>query len=192
VILSPLPRYLIKCCGNKTHLVNKREPGFKTMLEEGLEEARKSLKDLIHRKKIRNFTAMSPLELFPNDDSDEEQEKIVFWGTDPVHLTAEGYDELVRALAEAAVSGTYERSSNTKEKKPTVAQPKKRTIVHKRQSWVSEDDTTAHRVYSHPRGGTNQFRGRGQYRGQRPFRVRGGLKFVRGRGRGGGQRSWPY
>jgi hypothetical protein len=195
VTLSPLPRYLKKCCGNKTHLVNRREPGFKTMLEDGLEEVRKSLKDLIHGKKIHNFTVMSPLELFPNDDSDDEQEKIVFWGTDPVHLTVEGYDELVRALAEAAVSGSYERStaSDTKEKKTTAAQPKKRPPVHKRQSWVSEDDTTAQRVYNHPRGGGIQFKsGRGHYCGQRPFRGRRGLKFVRGRGRGGGQRSWPY
>jgi DNA polymerase/3'-5' exonuclease PolX len=104
------------------------------MMEDGLEEIRKSLKDLVQGKKIRNFTVMSPLQLFPNDsDCEEEQEKIVFWGTDPVHLTAEGYDELVKALAEAAVSGTYERAATAPADVTTnIPRKKKQPQIYKR------------------------------------------------------------
>jgi hypothetical protein len=115
--------------------MNRREPGYKTMMEDGLEEICKSLKDLVHGKKIRNFTVMFPLQLFPNNsDCEEEQEKIVFWGTDPVHLTAEGYDELVKALAEAAVSGTYERAATAPADVTTNIPRKKSSLKSTRES----------------------------------------------------------
>jgi hypothetical protein len=51
IVLSPLPRYIVKCCGDSTHVSNRRDPSFKEAMSEGLGAVRKSLKDLIFGKK---------------------------------------------------------------------------------------------------------------------------------------------
>jgi hypothetical protein len=201
VILSPLPRYLKKCCNKEMHLINRKEPGFKQMLEEGLGKLSHSLQELIHGKKIRAFKVLSPLGLV--GDLDQET-KIRFWDTDPVHLTPAGYSELARAITEAAVHGDFDRQP-----KKNAAQAARVTAAmrqnFKRQSWIYSDDNTAHRVYSSlPQGvfrgpirgghhGGQKFFG-GGLGGRGPYRGRGTARgFHRGTGgRGGIQRSWPY
>jgi hypothetical protein len=103
VVVTPLPRYLKKCCNNKEHLLNRKEPVFKQMLEDSLAEVKKSTQELIHGKKIRSFCVLSPLELL--SDRNEDKEDIRFWDTDPVHLTPEGYNELAAAIDAAAMTG---------------------------------------------------------------------------------------
>jgi hypothetical protein len=204
IILSPLPRYLKKCCNDKLHLTNRKEPGFKQMLEDGLGKLNKSLQELIHGKKIRAFKVLSPLDLV--GDSDQE-EKIRFWDTDPVHLTTAGYAELVRALTSAAVDGEFDRlpKKYTAQAAPRITAAMRQNF--KRQAWVSSDDNTAHRVYTNLQPGAfrGPFRGGGRkvYGGHGGRGGRGGRGQYRGRGtargfqrgsasRGGRQRSWPY
>jgi hypothetical protein len=45
IILSPLPRYLIPCCGNRVHITNRCEANFKQDLMSQLAETKKSIKD---------------------------------------------------------------------------------------------------------------------------------------------------
>jgi hypothetical protein len=178
VVVTPLPRYLKKCCSNKEHLTNRRERGFKNMLEESLAEVKKSTQELIHGKKIRSFCALSPLDLLA--DRNEDREEVKFWDLDPAHLTPEGYTELLAAIASAATAGDYERSRIMN---PTPAPVQKPVKVFHRQKWVSSDDVTAHRVYNQPRG--QSFRARG-FPSHRAHAHRGGPQNGRGRGRGRG------
>jgi hypothetical protein len=203
VILSPLPRYVKSCCDNKAHLTNRRDPDFKTMMSEGLEEIQRSLNDLVAGKKIRNFKVMSPIQLLDNDEDTDEwiRSRKKFWAADPVHMTAEGYAELTRVLTMAASNANYDRA---KEEGPAAApavntaksqRPPPRAF--KRQEWVSADDTTAHRVYAKPqhlRGGKRgwSFQPCGFFRGHQYGRGRGGgVLCGNHRGRGG-HRNRPY
>jgi hypothetical protein len=197
IILSPMPRYLKKCCSNKQHLTNRKEPGYKQMLDDGLSNLNQSLQELVHGKKIRNFKVLSPLELV-GDDSNQEN-KIKFWDVDPVHLTPAGYSELTRAITEAAVSREYDRQPKEEEPQPAPRVSASMKKNFKRQPWIAADDNTAHRVYQTPhgiaaRGG--RFGGRVHNFGGRdgPHRGRGaGRSFYRAAGgRGGRQRGWPY
>jgi hypothetical protein len=200
VILSPLPRYLKKCCGDKSHLTNRKGPGFKEMLSDGLEEVRHSLQDLINGKKIKSFKVISPLDVV-GEEADETTSKVKFWGTDPVHLTPSGYSELARAITDAAVSGNYER--------PPAAAAKAGPIKHnknfKRQNWIATDDNTAHRIYPDqnrtwgwqsrgiarrgPRGGGSL---RGPRGGRGSYHTPRGHDGPKKNFRGRGHRSWPY
>jgi hypothetical protein len=63
VVVTPMSRYLKKCCSSKDHLINRKEPGFKHMLEESQAKVKKSTQELIHGKKIRSFCVLSPLDL---------------------------------------------------------------------------------------------------------------------------------
>jgi hypothetical protein len=148
IILSPLPRYRKKCCGDKSHLTNRRGPGFKEMLSDGLEEVRHSIQDLINGKKIKNFKVISSLDVV-GEEADESTSKVKFWGTDPVHLTSSGYSELARAITEAAMGGNYERASKAEPSAAAVAKAgsSKLNRNFKRQDWIATDDNTAHRIY---------------------------------------------
>jgi hypothetical protein len=61
IILSPLPRYILPCCGDESHVSNRKENSFKVSMSEGLGEIRRSLKDLVFGKKIRNFKVLDPV-----------------------------------------------------------------------------------------------------------------------------------
>jgi hypothetical protein len=103
-----------------------------------------------------------------------ETRKRGFWKTDPVHPTAGGY----QALPEGIIK-TYEESCYNRDYTPSDSRgqqtPEQRR--HRRQSWVTEDDTTAHRVYKEfPRG-----RGRGKPRASHGGN-RGPTRGVSGRG----------
>jgi hypothetical protein len=192
IILSPLPRYMMKrCCKDKNHLVNKREESYAKDMGEALADMRDSMKDLIFGKKIRNFKVLSTTMLFL-DDEDKAPEKLrEFWKDDPVHMTAEGYEELVTAVTKVISTATFNR--------PAQGRPGKSSGYHgggrgssrggsrKRSQWVCEDDTVAHRRDEDSSGGYKKFcGGRDQ---PNPPRGRGNH---RGRGRGyGGQWRGP-
>jgi hypothetical protein len=140
VIISPLPRYIIPCCGDSGHITNRGEDDFKQKMCADLGEFKKSLKDLIFGKKIRNFKVLDPLDLMYGGygDSDERPKK-GFWKNDPVHPTSAGYENLVNGIIKQEIS--FNRSYTAGGNKQQVAK-------HiKRQRWVEQDDATAHRVY---------------------------------------------
>jgi hypothetical protein len=59
IILSPLPRYLRRCCNDKAHLTNKKDPSYVINMAESLAEKRDSMSDLIHDKKIRSAKVLT-------------------------------------------------------------------------------------------------------------------------------------
>jgi hypothetical protein len=147
VILSPLPRYVKVCCEDGGHLTNRKADDFKSKLIDGLDEIWRSLNDLIAGKKIRSFKVLSPMKLIDEeqDTADWVKNRKRFWSTDPVHMTADGYSELVRLLTAAAVEASYDRAATDS---TPQQQPKSIPRVFNRQGWTKADDNTAHRVYN--------------------------------------------
>jgi hypothetical protein len=198
IVLSPLPRYIVKCCGDSTHVANRKDPSFKEAVSEGLGAVKKSLKDLVFGKKIRNFKVLDPVLLMnaDNDDVDTDswaKEINKFWQSDPVHLTSEGYSSLLSGLLGAYGSIDFNRTRDASGGGggPSAAAGRNRS----RQSWVLEDDTTAHR---NTRGGHGGRPSRGGMRGGNRGTKRGGKSAASGggyeRGRGRGQKHFgrPY
>jgi hypothetical protein len=181
IILSPLPRYIIPCCGDEAHITNRGEPNFKQDLMSQLAEAKKSIKDLVFGKKLRKFRVVDPIDLMYEEDGDGgETRKRGFWKTDPVHPTAGGYQSLLEGIIK-----TYEESCYNRDYAPgdTRGQRTPEQRRHRRQSWVTEDDTTAHRVYVEFPRGRGSGKPRAAYGGNRgPPR---GAPGRGGRGRGG-------
>jgi hypothetical protein len=90
-ILSPLPRYIIPCCGDKTHITNRGQANFKQDLMSQLAETKRSIKDLVFGKKLRKFRVVDPIDLMYEEDGDGgETRKRGFWKMDPLHPTAGG------------------------------------------------------------------------------------------------------
>jgi hypothetical protein len=186
-ILSPLPRYIKRCCKDKGHLTNKKDDDYASKMGESLSEIRDSMKDLIYGKRIKAFKVLLTTKLVMGDDEDDAAENIRrFWREDAVHMTTEGYDTLVTALSNLASTAAFKR--------PVKQDSASGGRGVKRKQWVSEDDTLAHRTddkrQNWPRG-----RGRGRGRGGQSAEQRGGGSTA-GRGwhpnpnkRGGG-RFW--
>jgi hypothetical protein len=167
IILSPLPRYIKKCCKDKKHLTNRTEPEFATTMGEALSDMRDSLKDLIFGKKIRSFKVLSTMLLITGrDDTDAAAAKVrALWRDDAVHMTEDGYAALASAILEQMGSGSYNRPAGQRTAKP------ERVRKIKRSQWVSQDDTLAHR--KDEGNHHKKFRGGGSDRGNsggRPFR----------------------
>jgi hypothetical protein len=172
LIVSPLPRYIIPCCGDAEHITNRSEEDFKMSIVNGLSEFRRSLQDLIFGKKLKNFKILDPLSLMYGDGDEESRKKGCWNPLDPVHPSAAGYDAIVQGLLSSCADANYSRPYNHQHSDGGGER-------HRRQSWVTEDDITAHRTYYERGAG----RGRANWRS----RGRGGRRGGRGDGRGGGR-----
>jgi hypothetical protein len=193
IILSPLPRYMLPCCQSEEHITNRKSTDFKESIVDSLREFRQSLKDLVFGKKLRSFKILDPIQLMYGDEGDAQRRG--FWKSDPIHPTSEGYEQILQGAMASHAEARYNRhyTAGTAGKRAAGGQQRQR-----RQSWVNEDDTTAHRVYLEE----GRFRGRGRgsrargYGGNRgggggaPRGSRGGGPTWRGRGNNGG--SWGY
>jgi lysophospholipase L1-like esterase len=167
IILSPLPRYMRRCCKKKEHLVNKKEKDYAQKMGEALSNIRDSMKDLIFGKKINSFKVPNAAKLVMGDEVVDNLRK--YWNDDPVHMTSEGYDALLSSIMDIAETATFKRPII----KPVHSSGTRGGGIKRRQ-WIIEDDTLAHRQY-----GNKKFAGPG------PSSFRGGNDWPRG-GRGGG------
>jgi hypothetical protein len=206
-ILSPLLRYLTKpCCEDKQHLTNRAEKKrFIKSMAARMRDIKDEIKDLVFRKRIRAYKVLSPnlLLLEGADEQEQAQSLTTLWDEDPVHLVEEKYELLVTALVERAKTETFTNMPATiHAKMPNSGSLKKIMPQHlQRQSWVTEDDTYAHRDYgqsSNWRGGRGRGRGGREGHGGCGGRGgRGGQHSNRGRARGWahkqrGNRHTPY
>jgi hypothetical protein len=107
IILSPPPRYMKRCCKYRGHLVNKKEENYAAEMGEALAEMRDSMKDLIFGEKIRNFKALSTTRLFMEDEETAADKLREFWKDNALHMTAEGYEELVTAITNVISSAKF-------------------------------------------------------------------------------------
>jgi hypothetical protein len=109
-----------------------------------------------------------------------------FWQSDTVHLTSEGYSSLLSGLLGAYGSIEFNRTRDASGDGgggPSTAAGRNRS----RQSWVLEDDTTAHRNTRGGRGGRPGCGGvsggnRCSKRGSKSAASGGGYEGGRGRG----------
>jgi hypothetical protein len=173
IILSLLPRYLRRCCYDKAHLTNKKDPSYVINMAESLAEIRDSMSDLIHGKKIRSVKVLASSSLLQEGEETAAAAARVmnYWPEDDVHMSAEGYESLTRSILSSIQEGGFSndgrRHSGSGGGPPPTYQPK----VYPRQDWVAKDDTLARRDYG---------------RGRTPHNIRGGSnRWNRGRGRGG-------
>jgi hypothetical protein len=115
------------------------------------------------RKKIRNFKVLSTTMLFM-DDEDKAPEKLrEYWKDDPVHMTAEGYEELVTAVTKVISSATFNRPAHGRPGKSSGhhagGRGGSRGGSRKQSQWVCEDNTVAHRRDEDSSGGYKKFCG---------------------------------
>jgi hypothetical protein len=118
VIMSPLPRYIKRCCGDRDHITNKKEKSFCEILGNSLASMRDTIRDVVFSKKIRSFKAVSPILLLTDPDTDEEtanKRLKSLWKEDPIHMAAEGYSDLVHNIAEMAVNCSFTRNQHSDE-----------------------------------------------------------------------------
>jgi hypothetical protein len=91
VVLSPLPRYLKRCCSNEEHLTNRREKRkFCIKMGEAMSEIKDTIRDVIFGKKIRSFKVLSSLLLLADADDPDQYENFKHLQEDPVHQTKDG------------------------------------------------------------------------------------------------------
>jgi hypothetical protein len=98
------------------------------------------------------------------DDVDKAPEKLKeFWKDDPVHMTAEGYEELVTAVSKVISTATFNRPAHGRPGKSgghhAGGRGGSRGGSRKRSQWVCEDDTVAHRRDEESSGGYKKFCG---------------------------------
>jgi hypothetical protein len=173
LMLSPLPRYIKRCCKDKGHLTNKKDSDYASKMGESLSVIRDSMKDLIYGKRINAFKVLLTTKLVMGEDEEDAADNIRrFWRDDAVHMTNEGYDTLVTALSNLAATAAFKRP--VKQDSATGGRGVKR------KQWVSEDNTLAYRTDN-----TRQswLRGQGRGRGGQSVEPRGG-------GNSAGNRGW--
>jgi hypothetical protein len=143
-------------------------------------------------KRIRNFLVFNPNDFLSPDDApvtkrDAKLYKLC-WNAGPAHMSPVGYEKLATSLLESVSEGNFSRAINktasteslasasastaSLERPASVRDQKKVDWSQRRQSWVLESDTVAHRQY----GNNPNIRGRrtGKWRGRGLRRGRGG------------------
>jgi hypothetical protein len=183
MLLTPLARYLLQsCCNDPSHITNRKEQKFGASMGEAICEAKSWLKGLAFTRHIKNFSVICPNEMLGEGDRH-------FWGSDPVHMVEDGYNELGKRLMEAMLHAEVSRKTASA---PTSAGPSV-DWAERRAAWVKGNDSQVHRDYG--LGGRGGHRGRGGYfpmkatdDSNRGDRGGGG----RGRYNRGGRKYRPY
>jgi uncharacterized membrane protein YgcG len=174
IILSPLLRYLKPCCRDKSHITNRKEPEYFKELGSAVSDMRESVKDIVYGKKIRNFKVLEPVSLLATDEDDEAAaaKLMPYFKEDPVHLSSDGYAEILQGLLDFIFEGSFTRTPKPS-CNPSTSQTR-RDWSRSRKNWVNQDDTVAKRSdlipqkKFHPRGKNPRGHGgRGSGRGGR-------------------------
>jgi hypothetical protein len=108
VVLSPLPRYLKRCCSDEEHLSNRKEKRkFCIKMGEAMSEIKDTIRDVIFGKKIRSFKVLSSLLLLADADDPDQYDNLKHLQDDPVHLKQEGYSTVLQSLLQSIEEGTF-------------------------------------------------------------------------------------
>jgi hypothetical protein len=182
IILSPLPRYMKPCCRDKQHITNRKEADYFANMGSAMRDIKDSIKDLVYGKKIRSFKVLEPMTLLEEEEGDLATATKLkgYFSEDPVHLSADGYCDMLQCMLNVIMEGSFTRP-HSQTPRPVSGAGSVKDQSRLRQGWVNQDDTVAHRQY-----GNNK----------RPYRGRGGRGGHGGgfRGRGGwnrgGKKSW--
>jgi hypothetical protein len=185
IILSPLPRYMKPCCREKGHVSNRKEADYFAKMGDDMRDIKDSIKDLVYGKKIRAFKVLEPMTLLEEEEGDlvTATKLKEYFSEDPVHLSSDGYHDILQCLLNQILEGTFTRPQTPKQKSSGIPARDQSKL---RGAWVNQDDTVAHRNYSDSRN-----RARGQFGGGGSRGSSGGWKRDAGGnyGRGGGGTS---
>jgi hypothetical protein len=103
LILVPTPRNVCQaCCQDKGHCTNRREEGFLSGILGGLKDIRRAIRDACHEWRVANYKVVNGCTLLglQEDSSYEAWEGDM--GSDPVHLTDQGYGKLAESIFQMA------------------------------------------------------------------------------------------
>jgi hypothetical protein len=205
IILSPLPRYMKPCCRDKSHVVNRKEPDYFANMGTAMRDIKESIKDVVFGKRIRSFKVLEPMTLLEEEEGDLATATKLknYFNEDPVHLSGEGYADMLQCLLDTIMEGSFTRShkntgagSSSRNTGTGTGIGKAKDRSRSRGSWVNHDDTVAHRNESergNRRGGQRGGPHGGHRGGQYKWRGRGGQgSGPRGRGGFKFQRNKPY
>jgi hypothetical protein len=93
IIITPLPRYVIKaCCENPEHCSNRRFLDFKQQMLDSLELMRKTCKDFLFYEGKKSIKVLDPcVDIRGMEDSE-------MWGEDPVHPQQLVYEKIATGV----------------------------------------------------------------------------------------------
>ena len=92
IILSALPRYVQgRCCEDQLHLTNFGTKEYATEIGTSLAQIPTWLDDLAHGKRITEYEVLCVSSAIGLEDNPSKRELAKLWGSDPVHVTPEGY-----------------------------------------------------------------------------------------------------
>ena len=123
IILSALPRYVQgRCCEDQLHLTNFGTKEYATEIGTSLAQIPTWLDDLAHGKRITEYEVLCVSSAIGLEDNPSKRELAKLWGSDPVHLTPEGYKKLGEKIVEQ-VSTRKPKPANPGKKKDAERRP---------------------------------------------------------------------
>jgi hypothetical protein len=171
------------CCENPDHCTN-RGSNLNMVLSEGLSVLETWIDDQAFLKRIRNFHVVNPNDIITPDGLTKKDTRAfkMYWRSGPVHMTTVGYEKLGKGIVEEATNAVFKRAdapaSTTNIQRPPITRGRARgrgsvDLSTRRQGWITNSDTVAHRSYHDNNSSTSQNRGqrgqRGHWRGRGHF-----------------------
>ncbi len=204
VLIAPIPRYVYsKCCGNSDHVDNFEDSERDEEIVLGLE----GVKKIMHSWAMEHdliYDLIDPTQLSDPSDLGLRARTTVaghaLWRKDdPIHLTAEAYDDLAAAVRDTVLSGPVSESVSAtgsdrdgrKRKVPESIVTRQPVHQHKKGRGAAPQRTAGWLL------GRIDLSDRGSARGHSHGPVRGGFgnwssTHLHGYGRSGGRRGgWP-
>ena len=122
IILSALPRYVPgRCCDDQLHLTNFGTKGYATEMGTSLAQI---YSYLAHGKRITEYEVMCVSSAIGLEDKPSKKELAKLWGSDPVHLTPEGYSKLSEKIVEKVSAHRTRPSKAAKQHKGNASKQK--------------------------------------------------------------------
>ena len=128
-----------RCCGDQLHLTNFGAKGYATEMGILLAQIHSWLDDLAHGKRITEYEVMCESSAIGLEDNPSKKELAKLWGSDPVHLTPEGYSKLGEKIVEKAMA---HRMGPPKAAGPRKGTPSREKTAERRPG-LSRSDLTA-------------------------------------------------
>jgi hypothetical protein len=143
------------------NITNRKDPEYFKELGSAVSDMRESVKDIVYGKKIRNFKVLEPVSLLATEEDDEAAaaKLMPYFKEDPVHLSADGYAEILQGLLDFIFEGSFTRTPKPAFH-PSTSQTR-RDWSRSRKNWVNQDDTVAKRSDLVPQKKFQMGRGRG-------------------------------
>ena len=119
VLLSPLPRYwLTNCCEDIDHIANRVDEEFEEMLFSGVDDLRRFCKDYLFKNRLGDTIVKNTCQMLCTagggriTSKSAREEVAALWGPDPVHPSAECFNNLAANVVLVAVDSADKRNTS--------------------------------------------------------------------------------